>query len=71
MTVQQQEYMRAYLEQHHGRFTLEGTCDVCWVDSKPGNYGLLEYLIRNDDGTYSCLEPILCITHAQELGVLW
>ena len=71
MTVQQVEHMRAYLEQHHGQFILGRKCDVCWVDSTAGDYGLQEFLMRSDREEYSRQLPNLCLDHGRELGLVW
>jgi hypothetical protein len=63
--------MRAYLEQHNGRFILGKECDVCWVDSKLHDYGLREFLMRSDIEEYSYQTPNLCPDHGRELGVAW
>jgi hypothetical protein len=65
------KHMRAYLKQHNGKFILGSKCDVCCVDDKPDNYGLLEFLIRDDTGEYSYEFPNLCPDHGRELGVVW
>ena len=76
----QRRVMLKFLKQHSGKWS-ESTeyvhCDLCYVEfskTTTTTVTLARYIskiFKRDSGPYAEGPPILCNTHAQELGLIW
>ena len=76
----QRRVMLKFLKQHAGEWVVAMTllnCDICYCLERArgdSHVALASYIVKrswDDEGPYSGTPPQLCVSHAQELGLLW
>ncbi|KKN28853.1 hypothetical protein LCGC14_0849930 [marine sediment metagenome] len=76
----QRRVMLRFLKQHAGKWVVAMAprdCDICYClerAKEESHVTLVSYIAKrawDDKGPYSGSPPLLCASHAQELGLLW